>query len=250
MESPERSSESKEYAPDLLFKVTLMRHEKPYYKDEGHDLTPEGVEAARETGRRLREEGVIDEADEIHLVHSPKPRAEGTLGFVAEGAGIDDMPHRSIDQLRSSDTHDFDAFMERINELEADQELVAEDHYTHPMHSEGSDIIEPHENKKRRLYRACEYLIRWFEDHPSETGTPHVIAVSHFEVITHLIDDVFGIENIGRYNAPSFGESVYIEAHKTDDPDEVLLKVTYNGETKEVYFDRKNRSIKFAEVAV
>ena len=112
------------------------------------------------------------------------------------------------------------------------------------MHSKGSEVIEPHESKKKRLYRACEYLIRWFEHHPSQSATPHIIAVSHFEIITHLIDDVFGIKNIGRYSAPRHGETVSIEAYESGKKNETLLKVTYEGKTKEVYFDRENRSIK------
>ncbi len=235
--------ESKESLNDLLFKVTLMRHEKPYYKDEGHDLTPEGVENAVATGKRFKEEGIIGENDEVSLIHSPTKRAKGTLDFVAEGAGLEDLPKKSIDHLRKSDMLDTDALNARFNELEMDFEKIAEDHYKNPMFTDSPDIIEPHLHKKERLYRTFEYLIRWFNDHPSEDKTPHVIAVSHYELITHVIDDVFRIENIGRYNAPAFGEVVYIEAHKTDIEDAVRLKVTYDGKAKEVIFNRKSRSI-------
>src|ERR1700733_2010031 len=104
----EGSLERREKEPRLLFKVTLMRHEKPFYKDEGHDLTPEGVERARATGKRFKEEGVIGEDDEMHLLHSPVARAKGTLDFVAEGAGLSKLPTHSIDQLRKSDFIDMD----------------------------------------------------------------------------------------------------------------------------------------------
>jgi hypothetical protein len=50
------SLESKEPNPKLLFKLTLMRHEKPFYKDEGHDLTPEGVEGSIASGKHFRED--------------------------------------------------------------------------------------------------------------------------------------------------------------------------------------------------
>jgi len=99
----ENRIESQEKMPKLLFKVTLMRHEKPFYKDEGHDLTPEGVEGAINTGKRLRDEGVISEDDEIILVHSPKPRAKGTLDFVVKGADLDGESAIEINQLRDSD---------------------------------------------------------------------------------------------------------------------------------------------------
>jgi broad specificity phosphatase PhoE len=243
MESHSINNESIEPEPKLLFKVTLMRHEKPYYKDQGHDLTPEGVEGALNTGKKLREDGQISENDEIFLAHSPVARAKGTLDFVAEGAGLTDKPQISIEQLRKSDIPDADSFMARVKELDFNQEKIAEDHYNHPMHDNRPDIIEPHSHKKERLYRTLEYLIRWFEKHPTQDKTPHMIAVSHFEIITHIIDDVFGIETFGKYNVPAFGEQVYIEAYETGSKDLVSLKVKYDSQTKEVVFNRKTRSI-------
>ena len=235
--------ESAEHEPELLFKVTLMRHEKPYYKDQGHDLTPEGVEGALNTGRKLKEEGQISDGDEIFLAHSPTVRAKGTLDFVAEGAGLSELPKTSVDQLRKSDMPHSGAFMDRVKELDFDQEKIAKDHYTHPMHENNPDIIEPHSHKKERLYRTFEHLIRWFEKHPVENKTPHIIAVSHFEIVTHLINDVFGIETFGKFNVPAFGEQVYIEAYESDSDDEVALKVRYDSQTRDVIFDRKTRSI-------
>lgn len=242
MES-ERRMVRAEGEPRPLFKVTLMRHEKPYYKDEGHDLTPEGVEGATKTGTRLRETGLINEATEdIYLVHSPVVRAKGTLDFVAKGAGLEHLPQHEVHQLRKSDFPDYEAFMARIAELNHDQELVAKDHYTHPMHQEGV-VIEPHQNKRERLYRAFEYLIRWLEKSEAGNKTPHVIAVSHYEVITHLLNDTFGIENLGTYNSPAFGEAVTIEARESSQRDRVILLIGYGGQTKEVVFDRSLRTV-------
>lgn len=239
-----------EQPPKVLFKVTLMRHEKPYYKDEGHDLTPEGVERATQTGKELRESGAIDENSEnLYLLHSPVARAKGTLDFVAQGAGLEHLPKHAIDQLRKSDFPDYEAFMARVTELNHDQELVAKDHYTHSMHQEGK-VIEPHEHKKERLYRAFEHLIRWLEKTESGDKTPHVIAVSHYEVITHLLNDTFGIENLGKYNAPGFGEAISIEARETNQKDRILLKVEYDDNTKEVYFDRRHRTIEPVEAPI
>ena len=243
MELPEQF-EQIEFKPTLLFKVTLMRHEKPYYRDEGHDLTPDGVKGATSTGKRFASEGVISENDEIILLHSPKARAKGTLDFVAQGANVIDKPQTSIDQLRSSDMTDFEKFMNYFKETGGDMEVIANDHYNNPLFEERPEIIEPHSHKKDRLYRAFEYLIRWFNKHPAKSDkVRHVVAVSHFEVITHIIDDVFGIKNIGRYNAPSFGEAVHIEAFDTENIDKVKLKVTYDNQTRVVHFDRVNRSI-------
>ena len=235
--------ESLESLPKLLFKVTLMRHEKPFYKNEGHDLTPEGVEGAIRTGKRIKDDGKISDNDEVFLIHSPARRAKGTLDFVSQNAGLEDRPVAEVDQLRESDKPDWEELLKIFNEGGKDMGKFAEAHYKNPTFEERPDIIEPRSDRKERLYRAFEYLIRWFDKHPQEEKTPHIIAVSHFEVITNIIDDVFGIENMDSYHSPSFGEIVYIEAYDSGDKDKIKLKVTYNEHSKEVYFDRKSRSI-------
>lgn len=238
-------SPSPEKQEKPLFKVTLMRHQEPYYRDEGHDLTPKGVDNAIATGKSMRESGHISEEDELYLIHSPKPRAKGTLEFVAEGASMPHDSKRMTRQLRASDIPDRDKFMERVTELGHDQEAIAKDHHTNTdLYENNPDFIEPTSKKKQRLYRALEYLIRTFKnDTPEKTTTPHIIAVSHFEIITYLVDDVFGIETMRKYNAPAFGEAVHIEAHKTDDPDLVKLSVSFQEHSKEVIFNRKNRTV-------
>lgn len=235
--------ESIEGRSKILFKVTLMRHEKPFYKNEGHDLTPEGVEGAIQTGKKIKEEGRISENDEVFLIHSPARRAKGTLDFVAQNAGLEDKSVTEVNQIRESDKPQWEELLKIFNEGGKDMEKFAEAHYKDPTFEDRPDIIEPRSDRKERLYRAFEYLIRWFDKHPQGDKTPHIIAVSHFEVITNIIDDVFGIENIGKYNAPGFGEIVYIEAYDSGDKDKVKLKVTYNEHSKEVNFDRKTRSV-------
>lgn len=58
-----------EAEPCALFKVTLARHEEPYYRDEGHDLTPDGFRNAEQTGKRLAQENHFAPDDEVHIFH-------------------------------------------------------------------------------------------------------------------------------------------------------------------------------------
>ncbi len=237
--------EEKEIQPKLLFKVVLMRHEEPHYKDMGHDLTDKGVEGAIATGKKLKDEEFFSEENPIFFIHSPKARAEGTLDFVAQAANFSTESKRSFNVIGPSKMANREAFMERAQEVGFDNEKIAEDHYKHEMHKNRPDIIEPHEQKKKRLYRAMEYLIRSIEKNleGTEPVTTQILAVSHFEIITHLIDDVFGIENIGQYNSPSFGEQVKISALQSAEPDKVLLDVVFRGLEKKVVFNRATRSI-------
>lgn len=233
---------SKEQGPKILFKLTLMRHEEPLYKDVGHDLTDAGVAGAVATGKKLREAEHFGEDDELYLLHSPRARTKGTLEFMAEGAQLEDRRMRPVDQLRSTDFHNMKGIKEHFASLGFEPEKLGIDHYTNPLFKNSPEIVEPNAHKKERLYRSMEYLIRFALKH-EEDKTPHVVAVSHYEIITNIIDDVFGIENVGKYNAPSFGESVFVEAFETEDKDKVKLKVKYLQFAKEVLFNRKTRSV-------
>ena len=229
-----------------FLKITLMRHEEPFYSGRGTDLTEKGEAGALETGRTIAE--TIDAEDELYLLSSPSVRTRGTLKLVAEGAELNDAPQRSIKTLRMGDIRDMDRFKERIAELGDGQgkEGIARDQYINPMYEDDPDFIEPNSKKRERLYRSFEYLLRWLDSH-KEADSAHVIAVSHFEIITHLINDVFGIENVGKYNAPSFGEKVEIEGYKTESDDRILLKVSYNEHSKVVHFNRLDRSIEIED---
>lgn len=230
-----------------FLRITLMRHEEPFYKGKGTDLTEEGTQGALETGRGLAE--TIDAEDELYLLSSPSARTRGTLEVVAEGAELKDEPRRSVKALRMGEIRDVERFKERIAELGDGQgkEGIARDQYTNPaLYEHDPSFIEPNSKKRERLYRSFEYLLRWLDKHQEADGA-HVIAVSHFEIITHLIHDVFGIESVGKYNAPSFGEKVDIEGFHTESPDKILLKVSYNEHSKVVHFNRLDRSIEIED---
>jgi phosphohistidine phosphatase SixA len=108
----------------MLFKLIFIRHEKPYYKDEGHDLTPEGVEKSIELGKLLVTNNVIDNTAKILLLHSPKARTRGTLEFIKIGAGLD-LPMEEVHHLRPSDFNDLNAFLGRKNDFGFSTEQLA-----------------------------------------------------------------------------------------------------------------------------
>lgn len=143
-----------------FLRVTLMRHEEPFYKNEGHDLTDNGAAGARETGKSIAE--IIDPEDELYLLSSPSRRTRGTLALVAEGAGLEATPRRSIKALRMGEIRDMGRFKERIKELGDGQgkEGIARDQYTDPVYENDPSFIEPNSSKKERLYRSFEYLLR------------------------------------------------------------------------------------------
>lgn len=237
--------EKKESEPKLLFKLILMRHQKTSYTEEGLDLTPEGEEGAREDGKRLKEEQFISNENPIATFHSPRARAKGTLKIAAQEADISTENSRPLKVLTSAKILDEVAFDEYVEGVLGDNpERIAQAYREDDFFNNCSEIIEPHSKRKERLYRAMEYLIRNVQknNHNSDANVPQILAVSHFEIMTHIIDDVFGVENTG-YRSPLPGEQVKIAAFEMEDRDKILLEVSFRDLEKKVVFNRKSRSI-------
>lgn len=231
--------ERQESEPKLLFKAILKRHEKTEYTGIGHDLTDEGVSGSIESGKKLKEAPFFSPESAVISFHTSEPRTKGTSDLVLREAGIsgESRPMRMLGPTR---IFDVEAFEKHVEELGDDPARIAEDFHKGDFHKDHPEIIEPHVKKKERLYRAMEYLMRYAVKENSPVI--QVFAVSHFEIITHIIDDVFGIENTG-YRSPSFGEEVRISGFQTENPDKILLKVAFRDLEKEVFFNRKTRSI-------
>lgn len=238
--TPEKPIETE---PKPLFKLILMRHQETDYTEEGHDLTDRGIEGAKETGREMKTDTFFSPEEKVALFHSPKPRAKATLDFVSEEAGFQDEG-RAVKVLGSSKILDMKAFESHIEELEDDLARIAEAHYIHDFHQNHPELIEPHAKKKERLYRAMEYFIRAaVKNEDTQPGqTAQALAVSHFEILTHLVNDVFDIKNTG-YRSPLMGEQIKIIGFQTEDPEVIILEVEFRDFQKKVTFNRKTRSI-------
>lgn len=229
-------------ADEHFFKLIFIRHEKPYYKDVGHDLTPEGVVNAKKIGKKLIDENIIDKNKSLYLFHSPLARARGTLEFISEEAGLQ-SPFREVEEIRSSDFKDLEYFLQREKDLGFTLEDMAREHYLNEdFYNSSPHIIETNDNKRKRLYYFLESIIVDFIDKKTDSS-PQIIAVSHFEVIMHLIQDVFGIENFDTYMTPALGEILILYAKPTDDLSKIEFNVHFRNKNNTVIFDRKNKII-------
>ena len=236
--------ETKETQPKLLFKVILMRHEKTDYTGVGSDLTDDGANDALKTGEKMKSDDFFSEKNSVLSFHSPASRAEATSDLTLQAAGIPTENSRSINALGPSKIFDAEAFDRHIDELEDDPAQIAQAYHTHDFHRNHPEIIEPHAKKKERFYRMMEYFIRSVMKHNGDQTNPSIeaFAVSHFEILTHLIDDVFGIENTG-YRSPLPGEQIKVSAFGMEDQDTILLKVSFRELEKQVIFNRRTRLI-------
>jgi len=237
--SPESGHSKKEKAPELLARVTFSRHEETNYTGVGRDITDEGIVRAQEKGRAIAQE----KGTPVFYGHSPRERAHGTATSIAEGAreANDDTTNErwmKFPGLRSTDFRD-EAFREQlIEKLGNSQEAWADAHYNEPEFYNNPDKIETNEEKRVRLYREIERVIAFLEKRGLKGEVPHLVLVSHYEIITLLLDDVFGIQTLGSTAAPTFGEHVDLDIYKPLSNGDTPIRVHYNDHEQQVIFNR------------
>lgn len=230
--------------PKLLARITFSRHEETNYTGIGRDITDRGVERARMKGRAIAKE----KGAPVFYAHSPRERARGTAESIAEGvqeALGDDRAAFWMESpgLRSTDFYD-EEFRTHLQEVLGDsQEAWAKAHYNRPEYYNNPGKLETNEDRRARLYDEMGKLLRFLEKQETQDEVPHLVFVSHYELITLFLDDVFGINAIGGPDAPTFGEHIDIDVQRPLPNGDVPMQVHYNGHTQRVVFDRQLRRV-------
>ncbi len=243
--SAESTQEHKDHEPRLLARITFSRHEETEYTGVGRDITERGIARAQEKGRTIAEE----KGSPALIGHSPKERAKGTAESIEEGIqerlGDDSEQARwmRIPGLRSTTFRDPDIYKELVEKLGTGQEAWADAHYNVPEFYDNHERIESNEEKRALLYRELERLVSFLEKKDLNGEVPHLVFVSHFELLSLMLDDVFGIDTFGSTNTPTFGEHIDIELYEPLPNGDAPLHVSYGGHEKTVLFDRKLRRL-------
>lgn len=242
----ERPAQKPEKEPRLLARVTFSRHEETNYTGVGRDITDRGIARAQDKGRGIAEE----KGTPAVIGHSPKERAKGTAESIEEGMQEtlgDGVGGRArwmrIPGLRSTEFRDPEIHKELVNKFGTEQEAWAEAHYHDPFFYDNPERVESNEEKRARLYREIERLVYFLGKKDLKGEAPHLVFVSHFELLSLFLDDVFGIETFGSTNTPTFGEHIDLDFYEPLQSGDVPLRVRYGGHEKEVLFDRKLRRV-------
>lgn len=239
----EAAQENGEKAPRLLARVTLSRHEETTYSGVGRDITDAGITRAQEKGRAITQE----KGAPVVIGHSPRERAKGTAESIEEGVRehTEDTNARwiRVPGLRSSDVRDKEAHGRLAEELGTSQEAWAHAHHHRPDFYDNPEAFETNEEKRTRMYRELDRLVSFLEKQGVPEEPPHLVFVSHYELITLLLDDVFGIHTFETPNTPSFGQHVDIDVYEALPSGEVPIRIHFNGQEKQVLFDRKLRNL-------
>lgn len=226
--------------PTPIARITFSRHGETGYTDIYPDITEDAIKRAENKGAAITgDKGAPD-----IIIHSPMVRAKGTADAIATGVQNTEgatVVMRESRHIRMSDIPDRQKAREAFEAL-GSQEEVARHHHIEGGVFTQKEMIETPESKRTRLYRSLEYLVRSIEK--GEKKNPHIVVVSHYELVSLLLTDIFGDlqTTFGQYNTPSFGEHVDVTLLETDRPDTVTIKVEYDGKMGQRDFDRTSRS--------
>lgn len=247
MEFLNKLKDTQEKEPKILGKISIMRHGATRYTNQFPDLTERGINQARERGRELKEK-INPENEDVLYTTSPSVRAEGTMSFVLEELGEEDADVRTLEAIRSVKIRDaekakvmIDEIMEGTDDVSKMDRAYANDEKFENTH----DIWEAKSEVEKRFYRGLEYVIRSFiKYHNGQEAekTPHLVAVSHFEYLNHFAAEVFGLD-LQKDDLVGFTEMIGIEILEPENPNEVPIRVSFRGQTKDIIFNRESRSI-------
>lgn len=238
----EKSPEPEIAGEKLLARITLSRHEETAYTGVGRDITEQGISRAREKGRKIHAEKGMPSL----IGSSPKERAIGTGQSIEEGLHeADDIKPTirwlKVPGLQSTKYRDPAFLAELSKEWGSSQEVWTRAHYHEPKYYDNPGKIETNEEKRARMYRELERLVRFLEKREPSGEVPHLVFISHYELLTLLLDDVFGIDTFDTPNTPTFGEHIDIDAYHADKNGNIPVKIQFRERGKKVLFDRTLR---------
>lgn len=246
--SAENPLKKTEKLPPLWAKITFSRHEETHYTGVGRDITERGIARAQDKGKRI----VGEKGMPAVVGHSPRERAKGTAESIVEGVervgDAADVRWIEVPNLRPTDFYDQEFVQQMAQKLgvgpgEEVQKAWSKTHHKDSEFYDNPDKLETNEDKRARMYRELERLTSFMEKRDVKGEAPHLVFVSHYELLTLLLDDVFGITTFGTTNVPTFGEHIDIDMYQPLPSGDVPLRIHYAGHEKLVYFVRKLRRL-------
>ncbi|HEC32998.1 MAG TPA: hypothetical protein ENI63_01930 [Candidatus Kaiserbacteria bacterium] len=237
-----------------LGKVTVFRHGETAYTNISPDLTKDGIRTIEDASKKLRDELDASEtldSEDIWVASSPAVRTKDTADIIKKHLGID-KTHVTDNLLGFQVEGNYDAVTEDIKDITKDAK-TQEEHISMvdtafsvgDERFKNKDVWGKNVDVHLKAPRGIEYLIRLFNKYEKKgTGKiPHLILVSHYELIEKLVRDVYSI-NPKEERVFKPGERIDLVINKPEPgSSNVPIILTFRGVQKDVIFNRENRSI-------
>lgn len=270
-----------QHISEVVAVIDSVRHGHTHYSEQYPDLTEEGEEAVAATANSIIADtqmltAIAHRADlngfqqHIAFVSSPQPRARASAMIVKEkfaesigssealeGVSVVDLnlngrvPNdpgkvRTVDSLRAMRIHNLPEALQLLMELaEGDWSPRKADymHTQHPHYDERPDMWELRSDVRKRSLGLLKRSVGMLRRYQAETGAvPRVIATSHFEVLNHVVMDVFQLSQEQEHDELlDRGEKFTMYIMKTEDPNNIPIAITFRDRSTLVRFNTQHR---------
>ena len=243
----EGSFERREDAPELIGKITIMRHGATEYGEEYPGISDVGIEQMRENAREVQETGRIAESDDLLFVRTPAVRTEGSMDVFTDELGVKQHT-RIVRSMRPVDVPNPEKAMEIHTEHRGEGTMHDWENIwaSTELFNEIPEVFEPRTKIDKRSSATLSHTLRAFSAYHKQRGprgkTPHVVAVAHFEVLYKFLCDVYELDPASA-ELIRYGERIEIDVLSSNDDKGPLLRVLFRGQERTVRFDAKTRKL-------
>lgn len=224
-------------------RAAFLRHGETDYTNVFPDLTDAGKRTILKSGRELKaiRDGLPGEIT-VAVASSPAVRAMGSAFGISNVFGFAGKIVEIIPLLGPVELRDEIKAKALFFEFAANGGMkgLCVSYGTDPRCEDGL-FIEPRSEVQKRLYKYLGMLVQDMLVFGQENR--FVIHVSHYEVLYHLVENVFWLDY--EYDLPlGYGEVILVHFYDAGYPDAVEMDIEFRGKmAKQIIFSHKECKI-------
>lgn len=220
-----------------VLELLCLRHGKTNYTEVFPDLTPEGITHVRKVAKDMVTPWVQKHQinpETLKICTSSAARAYGTAGYIASMIGYEGnfIPRCEIGPMERRDPIRAALVYEA---LRAGKQYVS---YEREQAFQDPTIFETPREVRSRWYA----FLAHYAKHALHTRPRHAILVSHYEVLSNLVLDLFGIEATQETEL-QHAEPIFLSVFPHDTDHRVMLSGSFRGKEAFAVFDLCDHSL-------
>ena len=233
--------------PEYLGRFSWTRHFETEYKGVFPDITPKGEQTGERLAREIEEQM---DGELLMLIASPAARAQGSADLLKRKLRI---PDKVIiePRIREAVVYAVEGGAAIYRQLVAQGEAIrpgfGQDYlsicYATDIRYDDERIIEPRSKVRGRFY---DYFAGAIDTLLRQLGTGefiHFVHVSHYEVLYHFVERIFGLDYEKGDRPLLHGELIVTKVFATPKQHVVELEVKFRGMNRLVRFNRTAKKI-------
>ncbi|MBI1960846.1 MAG: histidine phosphatase family protein [Candidatus Liptonbacteria bacterium] len=230
-------------------RLTILRHGEIPRSFQDPNLTEEGVKGVESTANTIKEH--LRENEDIYIISSPTRRTRQTAEILAATLEVGEDKERITHLIKPMALRDPQKAKEIFDKIETERDpkrkkLAAT--YVDPESTQFDNpaVFEPREEIRRRTTLGLQFALRFFGTyHKQMRGgkVPHLISVSHAEVLNPFIKEIFDID-LEKEGGVDYGEDIEITLPNAEEEKEKIpAQISFRGQIRNVMINKKDGTI-------